>query len=248
MQKVRGLVKVTAALSLACGISAAAAAPALAASPNEAYAALATGTIALGPLAEATYPGTSPVNVANADIAGLLTTGIVTDTATATSATSQVANVGVSLAAATALLSAVGLNADAVSSTCSFDPDTDSVSGSATITNGTIAGGLLGTINLDASPTLDENVVGLGSIATITLDHQTTAADGTLTVDAIYVSLLGGAQTLSIGTSVCNTATLAGAPALPRVATPIGASLAGLVGFGGIGYFLNRRRRISAQG
>jgi hypothetical protein len=32
------------------------------------------------------------------------------------------------------------------------------------------------------------------------------------------------------------------------VAKPIGVSLAGLVGFGGIGFFLNRRRRVASQG
>jgi len=31
------------------------------------------------------------------------------------------------------------------------------------------------------------------------------------------------------------------------MAKPIGAALAGLVGFGGIGYFLNRRRRVASQ-
>ena len=72
-------------------------------------------------------------------------------------------------------------------------------------------------------------------IATLTLNRQTTAPDGTLTVDAIYVSLLNSTQTLTIGTSVCNTANLAGVLALPRMATPIGATLAGLVSFGGVG-------------
>src|SRR5580658_3174784 len=73
MQKIRGLAKVTASLSLACGIAAAAAGPALAASPNEAYAAQATGPISAGPLDEATFPGTSPVSVNSDSIAGLLT-------------------------------------------------------------------------------------------------------------------------------------------------------------------------------
>jgi hypothetical protein len=238
MQKVRGLVKVTASLSLACGIAAAAAAPALAASPNEAYAALATGAISIGPLDEATYPGTSPVSVSSDSIAGLLTAGLLTDTAGPASASSTLANVGVTAALVTVL------SATAVSSSCTFDTTSGTVSGTASIAGLSLAGGVATDYsNLTAPVSLSVPLV-----ANITLDHQTTAADGTLTVDAIYVSLIGSTQTLSIGTSVCNTATVAGAPALPGMATPIGASLAGLVGFGGIGYFLNRRRRIAAQG
>ncbi len=246
MQKIRGLAKVTASVSLACGIAVAAAGPALAASPNEAYAALATGPISAGPLDEATFPGTSPVSVSSVSIAGLLTAGLITDSASATGASTSVANVGVTLAAATALLTAVSLTADAVTSQCTFDPNTDTVSGSATITNGTVNGGLISLISLAANPAKD-TMVTVPGIATLTLNRQTTATDGTLTVDAIYVSLLNSTQTLTIGTSVCNTATLAGAPALPGMATPIGATLAGLVGFSGIGYFLNRRRRVASQ-
>jgi hypothetical protein len=247
MQKIRSLAKATASMSLACGIAVAAAGPALAASPNEAYAAQATGAISVSPVAEATYPGTSPVTAVNANIAGLLSAGVITDTAGPTSAAASVANVGVTLAAATALLSAVGLTADAVTSSCTFNSDTGQVTGTAAITNGAINGGGLTAITLSANPTIN-STVSVPLIATITLNRQTTAADGTLTVDAIYVSLLGGTQTLSIGTSVCNTASLAGAPALPGMATPIGATLAGLVGFCGIGYFLNRRRRVASQG
>jgi hypothetical protein len=247
MQKIRSLAKVTASMSLACGIAVAAAGPALAASPNEAYAARATGAIAVSPIDEATYPGTSPVTAVNATIAGLLTAGVITDTAGPTSASTSVADAGVTLAAATALLPAVALTADAVTSSCTFDPDTATVSGTAAITNGAVNGGGLVAINLAANPA-PNTTVGVPGIATITLNRQTVAADGTLTVDAIFVRLLGGTQTLRIGTSVCNTASLADAPALPGMATPIGATLAGLVGFGGIGYFLNRRRRVASRG
>ena len=247
MQKIRGLAKVTASVSLACGIATAAAGPALAASPNEAYAAQATGAISAGPLDEATYPGTSPVSVNSDSIAGLLTAGLITDTATATGASTSVASVGVTLAAATLVLSAVSLTADAVTSSCTFDTSTGKVSGTASITNGAVNGGGLTAISLAANPAKNTTVTVPG-IATLTLNRQTTATDGTLTVDAIYVSLLNSTQTLTIGTSVCNTATLAGAPALPGMATPIGATLAGLVGFSGIGYFLNRRRRVASQG
>ena len=180
-------------------------------------------------------------------IANLLTAGVITDTATATGASTSVANVGVTLAAATLVLSAVSLTADLVTSLCTFDANTGKVSGTASITNGTVSGGGLSLINLAASPAPNTTVT-VPLIATLTLNRQTTAPDGTLTVDAIYVSLLNSTQTLTIGTSVCNTANLAGVLALPGMATPIGATLAGLVSFGGIGYFLNRRRRVASQG
>ena len=200
-----------------------------------------------GPLDEATFPGASPVSVNSDSIANLLTAGVITDTATATGASTSVANVGVTLAAATLVLSAVSLTADLVTSSCTFDANTGKVSGTASITNGTVSGGGLSLINLAASPAPNTTVT-VPLIATLTLNRQTTAPDGTLTVDAIYVSLLNSTQTLTIGTSVCNTANLASAPALPGMATPIGATLAGLVSFGGIGYFLNRRRRVASQG
>jgi hypothetical protein len=247
MQKVRNLAKVTAAMSLACGIAVAAAGPALAASPNEAYAAQATGVISAGPLDEATFPGTSPVTALSANIAGLLTAGVITDTADATSASATIANAGVTLAPALGILSAVGLTADAVTSSCTFNANTATVTGTSGITNGAVNGGGLLSIALAANPA-PNTTISVPGIATLTLNRQTVAGDGTLTVDAIYVSLLGSTQTLTVGTSVCNTATLAGAPALPGMATPIGATLAGLAGFGGIGYFLSKRRRVASQG
>ena len=233
MQKIRGLAKVTASLSLACGIAAAAAGPALAASPNEAYAALATGPISAGPLYEATFPGTSPVSAASASIAGLLTAGLITDSASATGASTSVANVSVTLAAATALLTAVSLTADAVTPVHVRPQHRHGkLRHHQRHTQSTVTDLLITAANLAKNTT-----VTVPNIATLTLNRQTTATDGTLTVDAIYVSLLNSTQTLTIGTSVCNTANLAGAPALPGVAKPIGASLAGLVGFSGIGYF-----------
>jgi hypothetical protein len=240
MKKLHSLIKVTASVSLACGIAAAAAGPALAASPNEAYGILAGPPLNIGPIGLATYPGTSPTTVASATVGSLATTGVITDTADAVSASSTVNNLGVTLS------NLASLSAATVTSSCSFDPNTGQVTGNATITNGgvTILGG--SPITLAANPTKNENVLGLGRIATITLDKQTTAPDGTLTVTAIAITLLGG-QTLDIATSVCNQATLAPAPALPGISLPIGVGLAGLLGVGGVGYFLSRRRRVAAQ-
>lgn len=243
VKRLHGLIKLTASVSLACGIAAAVASPALAASPNEAYGAAATGVITVAPVGLATYPSTlttpSSVTVANADIAGLLTTGVVTDTATATSASSTIANPRAGL---TAL---VRLTATAVTSRCSLDTSTGTVSGSASIARGRI--NAVVPIALAANPAPNTGITVPG-IATITLNRQTVdPSDGTLTVDAVFIKLLGSTQTLTLATSVCNAASLAPAPALPGMALPIGAGLAGLLGLGGVGYFLSRRRRIAAQ-
>src|SRR5580700_6925834 len=144
--KVKGIVKAAASLTLAGGVLAMAASPAFAASPNEAYGAAATGLISASPIGLATFPGNSPVTLANANILGLLTTGIVTDTADATSASSIVNNVS---AALTAL---VTLSADSVTSSCTFNTDTGTVTGTASITNGQIVVTPLNTITLAANP------------------------------------------------------------------------------------------------
>jgi hypothetical protein len=237
--KINGLIKAVASISLAGGILAAAAGPAAAASPNEAYGAAATGLINVSPLGLATFPGTSPVTVANVNIAGLLTTGIVTDTADATSASSTIANVAVNLSALATLRAA------AVTSSCSFNANTGTVTGTSAITRGRVLllGGLPIFLNAAAPPNTTVSVPG---VATITLNRQTTAGDGTLTVDAIYVNLLNSTQTLTIGTSVCNAASLAPVPVLPGMALPIGLGAIALLGLGGVGYQVSRRRRAAA--
>lgn len=240
-RRIKGLAKAGASLSLAGGILAAAAGPAAAAAPNEAYGAAASGLISVAPVDEATYPGTSPVTAATISITGLLTTGVVTDTAGATSASSTIANVSATLSPLATL------TADAVASSCTFDTNTGTVSGTTTITNGQVVVTGLGgtTIALAANPTPNTTVTVPG-IATITLNRQTTATDGTLTVDAIYVSLLGTTQTLTIGTSVCNAASVAPVPVLPGKAMAAGLGTLGMLGLGGVVYHVSRRRRRGA--
>jgi len=238
-KKVKGLAKAAASISLAGGVLAMAAGPAFAASPNEAYAVQATGLITAGPLGEATFPGTSPVTLVNANVLGLLTTGVVTDTADATDASSTIANISADL---TPLVTAT---ATAVSSSCTFNTDTDTVSGTASIAGGQITLPL-GTITLAANPAPNTVVAGLTGIATVTLNQQTTAADGTLTVNAIAITLLGSTQTLDIGTSICNAADLSPVGILPGVAMPIGLGTLGLLALGGTGYYFTRRRTATA--
>ena len=238
--KVNRLAKVAASASLVAGAIMATAGPAAAASPNSADGAAATGLITLNPVAPATYPGTSPNTVATLNVANLITTGIITDTADATTASSTIANPAVTLS------TLATLRARVITSSCAFDPNTDAVTGTATLANARVA--ILGAANiaLDANPAPNTTVTVPG-VATLTLNRQTTdPADGTLTVDAIYVDLLGSTQTITIGTSVCNAASLAPVPVLPGMALPIGLGALGVFGLGGLGFVMARRRRSTA--
>jgi hypothetical protein len=230
-----GSARILGTLTLAGALSLIAIMPAAAASPNESYAAGATGLISASPIGLATYPGTSPVSLANANIIGLLTTGVITNTADATDASSTLAGVS---AALTAL---VTLSASAVSSSCTFNTNTDTVSGTTSIVSGQIVIPL-STIALAANPGVNTVVAGLTGIATVTLNAQSTAGDGTLTVTAIQVVLLGSTQTLNIGVSVCNASNLTPVPILPGRTMSVTFTAAGVLGLAGTGMQLRRRR------
>lgn len=239
--------KTAASAAFAVGVVALAAGPALAATgTNEAYGAQATGSLAtLAKVADAT-PGNSPITAASIHLATLgllpvLTTGLVTDTADSTSASSTVANVTLGSALlGTVGLNPVGLTADAVASSCSIAGN-GTITGSTTLTNASISGLLGGTIDLDASPTVDEGVTGLPAGVAIELNHQFTNSDGNFEVDALYIT--AGDETITVGTSICAPPSVTPVPALPRLALPIGA---GLLGLGGMGFYIGRRRFGSA--
>jgi hypothetical protein len=237
----KNLLKAAASLSVAGVIVAGAAMPALAATgTNEAYAAAASGLISINPpLADATFPGTSPANLANINVTGLLTAGVVNDAAGPTSASSSIANAAVRLTALAAL------RADAVTSSCNFDTTNGTVSGTASITNGRVTVGGVTTVTLAANPA-PNTTISVPGIATIVLNQQSTDGSGTLTVNAISVTLLRGTQTLTLGTSICNKATLAPVAALPGMAMPIGLGVAGLLGVAGVAYYFSKRRRFVA--
>jgi hypothetical protein len=236
-KKINGIIKATASVSLAGGILAMAAGPAFAAAPNQSDAAAASGVISINPpLAQASSSGPSPVTLAHIDVAGLLTARLVSDRADDTSASSTIADASINLAPL------VTMNARVISSSCAFDPNTDTVSGSAAIADVTIGGAA--PLTVAAKPAVNTSVT-LPGIATITFDRQTVATDGTLTVDAVYIDLLNGVQTITLGTSTCNDATLAPVSILPGMATPIGLGTLGLLTLGGAGYYFARRRRVT---
>lgn len=232
-----GAARFAGALAMAGSVLVATALPAAAASPNRAYAASAAGLISKSPVGEATFPGSSPVALKHASIAGLLITGVAIDTAGPTSASSTVASLVASLG------KLVALRASSVTSSCSFNTNSGKVTGTAGITNGRVAG--VTPITLTSNPAPNTHVVVPG-IALLTLNRQVTAADGTLTVQAIRVVLLGGGQTFSIGVSVCNAANLAPVPILPGKSAEVALGGLGLLLLWAAGYQLRRRRRFAA--
>ena len=233
----RGAVRLASSLAVAGGLLVAAALPAAAASPNSSSAAQATGPISAGPLGQATFPGTSPVTVAHADIAGLLTTGASTATSGATSGSASVANLLATLNFRT------GLTATAATSSCRFNTNTGAVTGTTTITDGRVTVAGVPTTPLAINP-FPNTTLNLPGIATVTMNRQTQAGDGTLTVTAIYVSWVGSTQTLALGTSVCNAANLVPVPILPGKTLEITlGGLGVLLLLGGVGYRTSRRRK-----
>jgi len=223
-------------LALASALGAITISPAFAASPNESYAALATGPISTRAAGMASFPGHSPVTLADANITGLLASGSVVDTADALAASSTV-----KLTAAT-LTTHATLTAGSISSSCGFDTNTDVVTGSATISGGAVDLPA-GPITLPVEPAPNTIVAGLRGVGTVTLNAQSTAADGRLTVTAVRVSQAGGTQDLSLGVSTCNSAHLEPVPVLPGKPAAAVMAAAALTLAGNV--FRLRRRRLA---
>jgi len=185
------------------------------------------------------FPASRAINtLASVIAAGLATTGLVNTTANKGGATASVANVNV-------LLSGIStLSATTVSSQCTVNQKTGAISGSSSILNGSVS--VLGSnpITLATAPA-PNSTVSVPGIATITLNRQRTAADGTLTVDAIFVSLLGSTQTITIASSMCGPPAL-GIPVIAP-AFAVGTVGAAAVGLPVLGFFLYRRRQTSAD-
>ena len=226
-------------LALAGALSVTASWPALAASPNESLAAVATGPISAPPAGVASFPGQTRVTLADANITGLLSTGGVTDTAGAVATSSAVKRATASL---TAL---VTVSAAAVSSSCGFDTNTDASTGSTMITGGTLYLPK-STLALGPTPAPNTIVAGLGDLATVTLNAQSTASDGRLTVTAIQISIPARGQTLSIGVSTCNTAQLEPVPIVPGRSAMAG--LGAVVLALAVTAFRVRRHRLRSKG
>jgi hypothetical protein len=235
---IRGAAGLSGPLALVAGLLAAAP-PAAASTPdNQSYALNAVGHFSAQMVGQATYSGGSPVVLPNADTAGILRTGIITDTAGKVSASSRIPALSVVLPAHGSLRAA------AVSSSCSFNRKTGVVTGHSSITGGRITRPRGRPIMLPASPAPNTRMV-IPGLAVIILNRQYAGPRGTLTAEGLWVRMQrrGHRQKLMFATSVCVKADLAAAaPATGRTMRLTLGGL-GLLLLGGIAYQLSRRRR-----
>jgi hypothetical protein len=217
-----GVLAAAGTLALTGGMLAVTALPAAAVTvSNDAYAAAAFGLINRGPLAEAQFPGTSPVTARFLFIQDLLTTGPVRDTAGPTSASSIVIGVQATQ------LGHLGLTATAVSSSCSrtqssgvagisAGPGSGQVRAATFIFGGRIDG-VSGPEMLPFRPAPNTRIAIPGGIV-LWLNKQFRAKDGTLAVAAIFASLRGGAEHLAVGVSRCSAMDLTPSPSSTQLA------------------------------
>ncbi len=226
--------RVAAVVGLSAAVVVGLAGPASAAEgQNEATGIVAAGLIDAGPFAYANFPlGPFSDTLVDVTVAGLLSSGTVNADAGETSASASVEDLSVTLAPLTTL------TASAVSSECSYDPETGTLSGSSSIVDGTVdLPLLLPNIDLEASPA-PNTTVSVPGVAEITLNRQVIGTDGSLTVDAIYIDILNGTQTITIATSHCHPEVLV----IPVIA-PQFALGAGVLGLLALGFVLYRRRQ-----
>jgi len=206
---------------------------------NEAYALAAAGhQLSVNPVGEASYSGGSPVVLPNADAAGLLHTGIITDRAGPASAAATVPGLVVTLPGQAVLRAA------AASSQCRFSRKARAVTGTARIGGGRISRPGQRAIRLPASPAPGTRIM-LPKVAVIMLNRQFTGPRGTLTVMALRIRMLRGHQKLILATSVCAAASLASGPALSGRGLRLTLGGLGLLLLGGVAYQLGRRRRLA---
>jgi hypothetical protein len=235
---IRGAAGLAGPLALVAGLLGATALPAAASAPvNQSYALNAVGHFSAQTVGQATYSGGSPVILPNVDTAGLLRTGIITDTAGAVSASSRIP------ALAMVLPGHGSLRAAAVSSSCWFNRKTGPVTGISSITGGQITRPGGRTIALPAYPAPNTRLV-IRDLAVIILNRQYTGPRGTLTAEALWVrTRLPHRQKLVLATSVCVRADLSATPPVNGVMIRLTLGGLGLLVLGGIAYRLTRRRR-----
>ncbi|MDX6337036.1 MAG: hypothetical protein QOG05_4376 [Streptosporangiaceae bacterium] len=234
---IRGAAGLSGPLALVAGLLATAA-PAAASTPvNQSYALNAVGHFSAQMAGQAIYSGGSPVVLPNVDTAGILRTGIITDTAGAVSASSRIPALSV------VLPGHGSLRAAAVLSSCSFNRKTGRVTGQSHITGGRITRPGGQPVTLPASPAPNTRMV-IPGLAVIILNRQFTGPAGTLTAEALRVRMLRGhRQKLVLATSVCVRADLAAAPPVSGRTMRLTLGGLGLLLLGAIAYQLSRRRR-----
>jgi hypothetical protein len=227
-------------LVLAVCLAAAGALPAAASTPtNLSYAVNASGRFSVNTLVgEASYTNGSPAILPNADAAGLLSTGVITDAAGPASASALMPALVVTLP------SRAALRATAISSKCAFNRKTGGVSGSAAFVGARIVRAGRRMIRLPADPAPNTMIV-VPTVAVIILNRQFSSG-GTLTTEALHVRMLRGRQKLLLATSVCVAANLAPAPGGGGRMMRLTLGGLGLLLLGGIAYQLSKRRKLAA--
>ncbi|MFN2560512.1 MAG: choice-of-anchor P family protein [Jatrophihabitans sp.] len=235
--------------SKAVRITALAAAAAFALLPMAPAAAAAAGTssafgvqvkvlnaITIGPTPTSTFPpgsndATVPVDLGalgNLEAVYAHTSGNTnTPSSSASAGTANVNLLGTTVAGVTAY----AIHANAVSATCTATGDT--VSGSTTIAN--LAVGLNPVVNLTAATT--QQVLVIPGVASVIIGEQiTNPTDGSLTVNALHITLLNGnGADIIIGSVTCTPTPVAGVAAFSFQDLPLilGAlALIVVIGFG----------------
>jgi hypothetical protein len=237
------MIRVTAGLAgplaLLAGILTAGATPAAASAPvNESFALNAVGHFSAQMVGQATYSGGSPVILPNADTAGIVHTGIITDSAGAVSAASKVTALSV------VLPGHYSLRAPAVSSSCSFNRKTSAVTAHSSVTGGQLTRPGGKPMILPANAAANTRIVVPG-VAVMILNRQYTGPRGTMTAEALWIRMRRGRhhQKLVFATSVCVRADLAATPPVNGRLIRLTLGGVGLLVLGGIAYQLSRRRR-----
>ena len=240
---IRGAARLAGPLALVtgllAGLLAGTALPAAASAPdNQSYALNAVGHFSAQMIGQATYSGGSPVILPNADAAGVLGTGIVSDTAGAVGASSRIRALYVVLPAHGSL------HAAAVSSSCSYDRKIGAVTAGSSVTGGRVTRPGTKPVILPSSPPPNTRIVVPG-LAVIILNRQYTGPRGTLTAQALWIRMRHGHhhQKLVLATSSCVRADLAATPPVNGRLIRLSLVGLGLLVLAGIAYQLSRRRR-----
>jgi hypothetical protein len=235
---IRGAAGLAGSLALVTGLLTVTASSAAGSAPvNQSYALNAVGHFSAQTVGQATYSGGSPVVLPNVDSAGILRTGIITDTAGAVSASSRIS------ALAVVLPGHGSVRAAAVSSSCLFNRKTGVVTGTSSVAGGQITRPGGRTVALPAHPAPNTRVA-VSDLAEIILNRQYTGPRGTLTAEALWVRIrLPHRQKLVLATSVCVRADLAATPPVSGATIRLTLGGLGLLLLGGIAYLLTRRRR-----
>lgn len=197
----------------------------------------------VGPLVPSSV-GDSPNTLGSIAAGDLLSTGVVTTTATADpdtggfASSATVDGLGIDIAV-------LAIDAGVVSATCTATQGGETGTVELTGLTASLAGLDIAIPAVISPNTRLSIAVGLIEIGTLILNEQTPTADGGLTVNAIHLSLLGGVLgSVASGDVIVSSATCG--PAVLPVPLASGAGLAlglGLVGVTMAGWLTVRRRR-----